>query len=157
MRLQELFESSEGLMSYLSKRYPTWPPYVIKDFLYQCIKDDSSQDIIDDVLHSIEDQCGRAIWKFENLKITPDIFDDETRDRLRARDKGNLNPLLVPRDKQRHQQQAALLKKVGISKEPIIVIKNDDGYDLIEGWHRTIQNLNMFPQGYVGPAWVCYK
>jgi GNAT superfamily N-acetyltransferase len=26
---------------------------------------------------------------------------------------------------------------------------------LIEGWHRTIQHLTAFPQGYTGPAWVC--
>jgi hypothetical protein len=27
---------------------------------------------------------------------------------------------------------------------------------LIEGWHRTIQHLKEFPQGYTGPAWVGY-
>ena len=28
------------------------------------------------------------------------------------------------------------------------------GYDAIEGWHRTMQHLNAYPQGYKGPAWV---
>ena len=26
----------------------------------------------------------------------------------------------------------------------------------IEGWHRTIQHLQQYPEGYIGPAWVAY-
>jgi GNAT superfamily N-acetyltransferase len=43
-----------------------------------------------------------------------------------------------------------------VSEEPIIVAKLSNGYDLIEGWHRTIQHLKEFPQGYTAPAWVGY-
>jgi GNAT superfamily N-acetyltransferase len=32
--------------------------------------------------------------------------------------------------------------------------KHTNGYDLIEGWHRTIQHFARYPEGYTGPAWV---
>jgi hypothetical protein len=48
-----------------------------------------------------------------------------------------------------------MIQQKGVSAEPIIVAKLSNGYDLIEGWHRTIQHLKAFPQGYTGPAWVC--
>jgi hypothetical protein len=49
-----------------------------------------------------------------------------------------------------------MIQQKGVSEEPIIVAKLSNGYDLIEGWHRTIQHLKEFPQGYTAPAWVGY-
>jgi hypothetical protein len=83
-----------------------------------------------------------------------DSFNKDTRDGIEKRSGGKLNPDQVPKDTERHQTQAALLQSRGVSKEPIIVIKRADGYDLWEGFHRTIQNLNQFPQGYTCPAYV---
>jgi hypothetical protein len=42
----------------------------------------------------------------------------------------------------------------GIRSEPVILIKRPDGYELLEGWHRTIQHFHKFPDGYTGPAYV---
>lgn len=156
MRLQDIFESRNGLLLYLKSKFPTWPEYVIRDFLYRIVKDDTSQYAINDVLDSVREQCGRGIWKLEKLEITFDIFDKDTSDWMKERIARYAPNNLPPNDAQRHVQQAELLNQRGISKEPIIVIKINDGYDLIEGWHRTIQSLKMFPEGYIGPAWVCY-
>ena len=61
----------------------------------------------------------------------------------------------VPKDKERHATQAALAQQQGgIRKEPVILIKRANGYELLEGWHRTIQHFAAYPQGYTGPAWV---
>jgi len=45
---------------------------------------------------------------------------------------------------------------MGVNPEPIIVAKLSNGYDLIEGWHRTIQHLQAYPEGYTASAWVGY-
>jgi hypothetical protein len=74
---------------------------------------------------------------------------------LASREGGSSNPFQVPRDAERHAQQSQMIQQKGVSQEPIIVAKLSNGYDLIEGWHRTIQHLKAFPQGYTGPAWVC--
>ena len=47
-----------------------------------------------------------------------------------------------------------MIQKGGVSKEPAILIKRPEGYDLLEGWHRTIQHFHMYPNGYTGPAYV---
>jgi predicted nucleotidyltransferase len=60
----------------------------------------------------------------------------------------------IPKDKERHATQAALIQKGGVSKEPAILIKRPEGYDLLEGWHRTIQHFAKYPEGYTGPAYV---
>jgi hypothetical protein len=38
-----------------------------------------------------------------------------------------------------------------IPKEPIILIKNGNKYELLEGWHRTIQLFEKYPKGFVYP------
>jgi hypothetical protein len=61
----------------------------------------------------------------------------------------------IPRDKERHATQAALAQQQGgVRKEPVIIIKTSKGYELAEGWHRTIQHFHMYPDGYTGPAYV---
>jgi hypothetical protein len=34
------------------------------------------------------------------------------------------------------------------------MIKTPQGYELLEGWHRTIQHFAKYPDGYTGPAYV---
>jgi hypothetical protein len=95
-------------------------------------------------------------WRLETFDITLDIFTPKTQELIRKREGGSKNPLGVPRDTERHAAQAAMIQQKGVSKEPIIVFKTPQGYDLVEGWHRTIQNLQAYPTGYRGPAWVGY-
>ena len=59
------------------------------------------------------------------------------------------------KDAERHATQAKLAQQQGgVRKEPVIIIKTSKGYELLEGWHRTIQHFAANPQGYVGPAYV---
>lgn len=66
---------------------------------------------------------------------------------------GKTNPYKVPRDKERHIKQKELLIKQG-PKEPVILVKKDSQYDLLEGWHRTLQALQLFPEGDTQPAYI---
>jgi hypothetical protein len=86
-------------------------------------------------------------------------FDSMTQRKILAREGGLLNPMKVPRDAERHATQAQRIQQTGTpSQEPIIAIQRAgvDGLELVEGWHRTIQNIRAFPNGYRGRVWIGY-
>ena len=149
-------ELRQGLAQYIKQQFPTWPEYVVRDLLYKGIKGMSNQDEAESWLSHIKKEYPVRQWKLEKLAITVDIFTPETQQKIKSRKGGTANPWGVPNDAQRHATQQAMIQKQGISKEPIIVIKKPNGYDLMEGWHRTIQHLQAYPEGYQGPAWVGY-
>jgi hypothetical protein len=156
MRAQEfLVEYRQAYFQYLKSWFPDWPDYVVRDWLYSSGKG-LDQAEFESWAQGIHEEYPIEAWRLERLPITSDIFTPETQQRLGARAGGSKNPMGVPRDAERHATQAAMLQKQGISGEPIIVIKQDNGYELVEGWHRTIQNLQAHPAGYTGPAWVGY-
>jgi hypothetical protein len=90
------------------------------------------------------------------MKFTMDMWEPTTKQRLIGRAGGHSDMGLgVPKDKERHATQAQLAKQQGgIRKEPVLLIKSSQGYELLEGWHRTIQHFAMYPDGYTGPAYV---
>ena len=85
-----------------------------------------------------------------NFPINYEIFDATTIQKLKIRKGGKENPYGVPNDKQRHDKQKELIAKE-IPKEPIILIKNGTKYELLEGWHRTIQLFEKYPNGFIYP------
>jgi phage gp37-like protein len=85
-----------------------------------------------------------------------DIWTSHTLKKLQGR-AGGLSDMGmdIPRDAERHATQARLAQQQGgIRSEPVILIKRPDGYELLEGWHRTIQHFHKFPDGYTGPAYI---
>ena len=157
--LTELYlnEVRGSLLQRIKDKFPNWPDYVIRDLLYQQAKTIDSHEQFEDWYKHIEESFPIKEWKFETLDITLDIFDKFSRDQIMVRDGGKVNPHSVPKDEARHATQLKMIQQRGVRKEPIIVIKNTDGFGLVEGWHRTIQHLQAFPQGYKGTAWVGYK
>ena len=95
-----------------------------------------------------------------NMKFTMDMWEPKTLKRLQARAGGSSKSIdpdvhIPHKDAERHATQAALAQQQGgVRKEPVILIKTSQGYELLEGWHRTIQHFAMYPQGYTGPAYV---
>lgn len=152
----ELNEERASLFTWLKQQFPTWPDYVLKDFLYQQAKGIRDQAELEDFLKRNKQDFGQVKWRLEKLPITLDIFTPKTQRMIQSREGGSSNPFSVPRDAERHAQQLKMIQQQGVRTEPIIVAKLNNGYDLIEGWHRTIQHLKAFPEGYTGPAWVAY-
>jgi hypothetical protein len=156
MRFKELLvEYRQAYFQYLKSWFPDWPDYVVRDWLYSTGKG-LDQAEFESWAQGVHEEYPIEAWRLERLPITMNIFTPKTQEQLRKREGGSKNPNQVPRDAERHATQAAIIQKQGVSGEPIIVIKTDQGYDLVEGWHRTIQNLQAYPQGYTGPAWVGY-
>jgi hypothetical protein len=150
-----LTEARNSLFAFVKQHFPSWPDYVLKDFLYAQAKGIRDQAELDDFLKRNKQDFGNCKWTLTKLPITFDIFTPKTQRMLASREGGSSNTFQVPRDAERHAQQSQMIQQKGVSAEPIIVAKLSNGYDLIEGWHRTIQHLKAFPQGYTGPAWVC--
>ena len=153
-----LNEYRDQLWTWVQSKFPRtqWPEYVQRDFLYQQAKGIRNQAELDDFLKRNRNDFGKVQWRLEKLPITMNIFTPKTQRMILSREGGSSNPFQVPRDAERHAQQSQMIQQKGVSEEPIIVAKLSNGYDLIEGWHRTIQHLKEFPQGYTAPAWVGY-
>jgi hypothetical protein len=159
MRAQEfLLEYQQGLVKVLQGWFPDWPDYVIRDMLYPAVKG-LNQDEIEDYAMDVAENYPVNTWRLQTLNLGFHSFDSETQRKILAREGGTRNPMAVPRDAERHNVQAQQIQQTGApSQEPIIVIQRPgvDGLELVEGWHRTIQNLRAFPNGYRARAWVGY-
>jgi len=138
-----------------------WPDYIIKDMLYGTFKNDShhrSVEFLEEIIEGIVNDYPNRKWELDTIEIKMSIFDEFTKKQLKERkpkDGVSANPNKVPKDKERHYKQKELIQAKGPSKEPIILIKTHNGkYNLLEGWHRTIQTLDTFPNGYEQNAWI---
>lgn len=175
MRAKEfLTEYRTKMFQYIKSLLPKWPDYVLKDWIYNLARGDhkagagDKRDSTDNFLWGFNKETILAMleenglspdtkWTLvPNMKFTIDMFNPWTKEKLigRAGGKSDLG-MGIPKDKERHATQAQLAKQQGgVRKEPVILIKKSDGYELLEGWHRTIQHFAMYPDGYTGPAYI---
>ena len=145
-----LNESRNGWYNFLKKKLPKVPEYVLKDWIYTKIND--YEDYQSFIKWLDEWQIVDLEWEYKkDFPMTMDIFSEKTQKELKERINGLIKST-VDRDEERHKNQKELLKSRGISKEPITLFKYEDGkYDLGEGWHRTVQNFKMYPEGFIQP------
>jgi hypothetical protein len=158
--IEFLTEARNRMYQYIKSIVPTWPEYIVKDWLYQGFgryNDENPKRRLLTMLNR-EGLNRNTQWQFvPNMKFTMDnMWTTHTLRKLQGR-AGGLSDMGmdVPRDSERHATQAQLAQKQGgVRSEPVILIKRPDGYELLEGWHRTIQHFHKFPDGYTGPAYV---
>ena len=164
MRAKEfiIVEYRDRLFQYVKSLLPTWPDYVLKDWLVPN-KGNFSNLPTDAVKNGIMEKVQGAgltadsKWQLiPDMKFTMDMFDPKTKQLLIGRAGGSSDlGMGIPKDKERHATQAVLAQQQGgVRKEPVLLIKMSNGYELLEGWHRTIQHFVKYPDGYVGPAYV---
>jgi len=173
MRAREFItELRDRMYQYIRSIVPTWPEYVVQDWLYKGrgknknynVKQhysgmEASQAIRNEIIEMITDaglSPNTNPWQLvPNMKFTMDMFEPKSKRKLIGRAGGTSDMGMgIPKDAERHATQAALIQQGGVSKEPAILIKFGNGYELLEGWHRTIQHFAKYPDGYVGPAYV---
>ena len=163
MRATEfIVEYRNRLLQYVKSLLPTWPEYVLKDWLVPN-KGNFSNLPSDAIKNGIMEKLKGAgltpdsKWQLvPDMKFTMDMFDPKTKQLLIGRAGGSSDlGMGIPKDKERHATQAALAQQQGgVRSEPVLLLKTSNGYELIEGWHRTIQHFHKFPDGYTGPAYV---
>ena len=174
MRASEfLTELRDRMFQYIKSLLPTWPDYVLKDWIYGLARGDHQAGVYfkpdadfgrwgfnrETVFKMIADAGLSPDTKWQlipNMKFTMDMFEPNSKRKLIGRAGGSSDMGMgIPKDAERHATQAALAQQQGgIRKEPVILIKTPQGYELLEGWHRTIQHFARYPDGYVGPAYV---
>jgi len=159
---EQINEYRDRLLQYVKSLLPTWPDYVLKDWLVPN-KGDFSNLPTDALKNGVMEKVQGAgltpnsKWQLvPDMKFTMDMFDPMTKQRLIGRAGGSSDlGMGIPKDKERHATQAALAQQQGgVRKEPVLLIKTAKGYELLEGWHRTIQHFVKYPEGYTGPAYV---
>jgi hypothetical protein len=157
-RVRGITETRQGYLKYIQSWFPDWPDYVIRDWLYSGAKGLEPSEM-EAYFLDIADEYPVYRWELRTLNLRLDSFDENTQAKILERQGGSQNPMKVHRDAERHATQAQQIQKTGVaSPEPIIVIQRPDvrGLELVEGWHRTIQNIVAFPNGYRGRAWIGY-
>lgn len=148
-QLDLLLERRDAWYRLLQNKLPHFPEYVLKDWIYRKVNDykdyESFLNWVNDFLVGME-------WEYEkDFPITMDMFNETTQNELKERIGGSVRSD-VERDEERHQSQKELLQSRGISKEPIILFRTEDGkYQLGEGWHRTTQAFMKYPDGFIQP------
>lgn len=147
----ELSELRGSYLSYLVQRAEEltgqdWPEYVIRDWLYATTKERKDFNV-DRYIHLFIKFFGKGHWKFEKNKINVNSFNNNTIKNFKIRDFGKQYFSSIRNDFERFMTQQDLLSKRGkVSEEPIICVKRTDGLELLEGWHRTMMNLNRFKE-----------
>ncbi len=156
MRANEFIrEERKGLYNYYKQQFPTWPDYVVRDFAVKNTKNFATADEHKEWIAGAKQEFDNHTWQFhKELPLSLDRFDAQTQRRIADRQGGKANPYNVPNDAERHELQKQMIQQRGVSPEPVILRSTPGGYNAIEGWHRTMQHLNAYPQGYKGPAWV---
>lgn len=136
-----------------------WPDYVVKDWLYTKMSDQTQMADKEQFVKWVLEKYPVRQWRLESRDFGYHSFNSETQKRLLDRMGQTIQHFTVPRDDERHEIQANLIRQTGqANQEPVIVIQRPgvNGVELVEGWHRTIQNLKAFPNGWQGRAWVGY-
>ena len=144
MKISEVINSSglneikQGALELCKSILPTWPQYVVKDWIYQAVKDQPSKENILAILADLGLTVDTKWTLFPQVHFQFDKMHPDTQRDLIARSGGTLNPKQVPRDAERHAKQAELARaEGGIRREPVICLKTTKGLYLLEGWHRT--------------------
>jgi hypothetical protein len=169
---EEITEYRDRMYQYIKSIVPGFPDYVVKDWLYANFakgetynkeKGWSFATVGKDIPNILKDMGLSVDTKWQlvpNMKFTMSMWEPKTLKRLQARAGGSSKSAdpdvhIPARDAERHTTQASLAKQQGgVRKEPVILLKTSQGYELMEGWHRTIQHFAMYPDGYTGPAYV---
>ena len=121
----------KGRYKELRRKYPNVPQYVFDD-LYTAGTDE----------HLLYKGFNRLQWKLQVIEVNISDFQPDVQANIIARKFGEANPYEVPNDIERVARQKQLTASLGKGEnEPIIVVKRVDGYDLYEGWHRTMALL----------------
>ncbi len=126
--------------------FPEMPEYVLIDFIYKnyAHRPERARELIP--------YYRNRRYRFGEVFVTRDLFTPETRRRLDERSAGRR--IGFRDDARKHAEVRAHLERHGPPREPLILRPRSDGMELVEGWHRTIHGLEMWPEGYSQPAWL---
>ena len=158
MRSHEFItELRQGLMNYISNKFPNMPKYVAQDLIYNNSKSNPAELVKVWVRY-----YGSLKWDFNpDFKMSYKILDSESVDSIESYINRSVQPDSMD-DKQisRFDKQRELIGKQGISKLPVILEESREEpgkFTLLEGMHRTTENFRAYPNGFACPAYIGYR
>jgi hypothetical protein len=87
-------------------------------------------------------------WKKKVITVNISDFAPNTQEKMKMRGMGSISLRDVPNDNERNTfQRNAVLKTKQGKNEPVILVKGTNGYNLLEGWHRTMAILTLGSEG----------
>jgi hypothetical protein len=87
-------------------------------------------------------------WTKKVITVNITDFTKNTQKSMISRGMGEIHLKDVPSDSERTDLQKSIAKSIQPGKnEPVILIKSKNGYELIEGWHRTMSILSLGSDG----------
>ena len=153
-----LLEAREGTMrEIIRKILPTWPEYVIKDWISSRIKNQEDLKNLTGWLVDLNKMVEPNSWKLhQKMFLTFDMLNPRTRYSMKTkRQFGARNPFLIPRDEERNANAEQLVKTKGMENlPPVTMIQHSNGLELCEGWHRTMAAFRLHPEGFHVNAWI---
>ena len=153
-----LLEAREGTMrEIIRKILPTWPEYVIKDWISSRIKNQEDLKNLTGWLVDLNKMVEPNSWKLhQKMFLTFDMLNPRTRYSMKTkRQFGARNPFLIPRDEERNANAEQLVKTKGMENlPPVTMIQHSNGLELCEGWHRTMAAFRLHPEGFYVNVWI---
>lgn len=157
-------EKDELYYKYLSQlkgEYSETPEIVLTEFLDNKVFNDTENvkrientyygDIRIDI-RGYNDWFLSGPWELKTLELSINDFSRTTKQGFIDREFGDINPYMVPDDKERMLHQ--MRKQTGEGENlPVILVQEKDGYELIEGWHRTMAILRLGDNGGSPETW----
>ena len=135
------------MLNHIKQLLPNTPDYVLQDLFYNALKDADPETI-----NSFVNDMKNVKWELKkNIPINYNTLDDDTISKLKQRAGGKISPYGIPNDAERHKTQQELINQKCLPQEPIIMFKNGNKLELLEGWHRIIQLLSIYPNGFNYP------
>jgi hypothetical protein len=142
VREQGMVEAREGVMrNVLRKELPSWPDYVIKDWISSRVKNEEDLKNLIGWIRELNKTVQPNSWKLhQKMFLTFDMLNARSRYFMKIkRAFGDKNPFLIPRDRERLESAMELVKTKGMENlPPVIMLQHANGLELCEGWHRTI-------------------
>ena len=126
---------------------PDWPRYITNDWFVN----DSEEEILRKIkLYNLTPDTS---WQlYDQFHFTPGMWTPEYQEAHVQRIKDSAGS---KSDQARlESQRRAVQFHGGVNPQPVILSWRGIGYELIQGWHRTVTHFSFNPNGYVGPAWI---
>jgi len=145
----------KGTYSEMRPFFDSTPEYVFRHFFYvkdgffktefERLSNEGADD--DDIYEQFEDFIDLQ-WSKKVITVNISDFTKSSQRDMVRRKMGQKEEEGVPNDIQRNEKQKELMDKYGEgNNEPVILIKTNKGYDLMEGWHRTMSILSLGSDG----------
>jgi len=132
----------KGLYKSMRKKYGNIPTYVFNEFYKGLgINTLTSQNTL-----TVFRKLNERKWTLEKLMLSPTSFNKRTLKSFDDRKFGDVNAWNAPRDAERMAIQKIRVHGDG-NNEPVILFRNNNGYELAEGWHRTMNLLLLGKNG----------